>query len=178
MSALFLELLAVAGMEIGVTLHARDRFHFTQLDLAYFFLFMGLIVAVIQGGLIGRIVRRIGEPLVVITGASAFMLGFVLVPSVFRVPLLYVVAFLVGIGQGLCYPALTSMVSKVAPEADRGSILGLATSIGSLARFRGPILSGFLYDFGKAAGAFYGGAIIMAAALAISVRMRAAAEQR
>jgi len=45
MTSLFITLLAVSGMETSVTLHARDRFHFTQLDLAWFFLFMGVIVA-------------------------------------------------------------------------------------------------------------------------------------
>jgi len=172
MSALFLTLLAVAGMEISVTLHARDRFNFRQLDMAYFFLFMGVIVAGIQGGLIGRIVRKLGEQRVIVIGAASFMLGFVLIPSIWRVPLLYVVAFLIAIGQGLCYPALTALVSKVAPENERGSLLGLATSVGSLARFIGPILSGFLYDRARAAGAFYGGAVLMAAALFLALRMR------
>jgi MFS family permease len=172
MSALFLTLLAVAGMEISVTLHARDRFQFRQLDMAYFFLFMGVIVAGIQGGLIGRVVRRLGEQRVIVIGAASFMLGFVLIPSIWRVPLLYVVAFFIAIGQGLCYPALTALVSKVAPENERGSLLGLATSVGSLARFVGPILSGFLYDRARAAGAFYGGAVLMAGALFLALRMR------
>ena len=172
MSALFLTLLAVAGMEISVTLHARDRFQFRQLDMAYFFLFMGVIVAGIQGGLIGRVVRKLGEQRVIVIGAASFMLGFLLIPSIWRVPLLYVVAFFIAIGQGLCYPALTALVSKVAPENERGSLLGLATSVGSLARFVGPILSGFLYDRARAAGAFYGGAVLMAGALLIALRMR------
>jgi len=172
MSGLFLTLLAVAGMEISVTLHGRDRFDFRQLDMAYLFLFMGIIVAGIQGGLIGRIVKRFGEKGVIILGAASFTLGFALVPSIWRVPLLYVVAFFIAIGQGLCYPAITSLISKVAPENERGSLLGVATSVGSLARFLGPLLSGFLYDFAKAAGAFYGGAVLMIAALAIAVSMR------
>jgi MFS family permease len=67
---------------------------------------------------------------------------------------------------------LTSLVSKVSPEEERGSLLGVATSVGSLARFIGPILSGFLYDLAKAAGAFYGGAVLMACALAIALGMR------
>jgi MFS transporter, DHA1 family, tetracycline resistance protein len=181
MIGLFLTLLAVAGMEVSVTIHARDRFNFRQLDMAYFFLFMGVIVAGIQGGLIGRFVRRVGEKRVIVIGAASFVLGFALVPSIYRVPLLYVVAFLIAIGQGLCYPALTSMVSKVAPESDRGSILGLATSVGSLARFLGPILSGFLYDLAQSAGAFYGGALLMVGALLVAMRMRegeASAERR
>src|SRR5262249_11276755 len=41
MSTIFIALLAVAGMETSVTLHARDRFGFKPPDLAYFFLFMG-----------------------------------------------------------------------------------------------------------------------------------------
>ena len=141
-------------MEISVTLHGRDRFAFRQLDMAYLFLFMGVIVAGIQGGLIGRLVTRLGEKRVIIVGAGAFTLGFALVPSIWRLPLLYVVAFFIAIGQGLCYPALTSLVSKAAPENERGSILGLATSAGSLARFLGPLLSGVLYDLAGAAGAF------------------------
>jgi DHA1 family tetracycline resistance protein-like MFS transporter len=171
MMALFLTLLAVAGMEINVTLHGRDRFQFRQRDLAYLFIFMGVIVAAIQGGLLGRIVKRAGEHGTIVIGAVSFTLGFMLVPSVWRVPLLYVVAFLIAIGQGLCYPALTALLSKIAPENERGSLLGMATSVGSLARFLGPLLAGFLYDVGGAAGAFYGGGLLMAAALVIALRM-------
>ena len=172
MAGLFLTLLAVAGMEISVTLHGRERFGFRQIDMAYLFLFMGAIVATIQGGLIGRIVKRVGEMGVIIIGSASFALGFVLIPSIWRVPWLYVVALLIAIGQGLCYPALTSLVSKVAPEGERGSLLGLATAVGSLARFIGPIMAGFLYDLAAAPGAFYGGAVLMALALFIALRMR------
>lgn len=172
MSGLFLTLLAVAGMEISVTLHGRERFGFRQMDMAYLFLFMGAIVATIQGGLIGRIVKKVGEIGVIIIGSAAFTIGFLVIPSIWRVPLLYGVAFLIAIGQGLCYPALTSLISKVAPETDRGSLLGLATSVGSLARFLGPIMAGFLYDVAGAPGMFYGGALLMIGALMIALRMR------
>jgi MFS family permease len=178
MAGLFLTLLAVAGMEISVTLHARDRFHFRQLDMAYFFLFMGVIVATIQGGLIGRLVKRMGEKGVIVAGAASFTLGFTLLPSIYRVPLLYFIAFFIAVGQGLCYPALTSLVSKVAPESERGSMLGLAAAVGSLARFLGPLLSGYLYDLARAAGSFYGGAVLMACALMIAIGMRKLPESR
>ncbi len=172
MAGLFLTLLAVSGMEISVTLHGRDRFDFRQMDMAYIFLFMGVIVAAIQGGLIGRLVKGLGEKRVIVVGAAAFTLGFAVVPAIYTVPLLYAAGFFIAIGQGLCYPALTALVSKASPEQDRGSLLGLATSAGSLARFLGPLLSGALYDWGKAAGAFYGGAVIMVLALLVAIRMR------
>jgi len=177
-AALFLTLLAVAGMEISVTLHARDRFAFRQIDMAYFFLFMGVIVAGIQGGLIGRLAKAVGEKGLIIVGAASFTLGFILVPSIYRVPLLYVVAFFIAIGQGLCYPSLTSLISRVSPESERGSLLGLATAVGSLARFIGPILAGFLYDVASAEGAFYGGAALMVFALVIAISMRRLAVER
>src|SRR5260221_14766471 len=105
---LFLTLLAVAGMETSVTLHARDRFNFTPMQLAWFFLFMGVIVATIQGGLIGRLAKTLGEKALVITGTVSFTVGLALVPAVWHVPYLYVVAFFIAIGQGLTYPSLTA----------------------------------------------------------------------
>ena len=172
MGALFLTLLSVAGMETSVTLHARDRFHFTQLDMAYFFLFMGVIVAGIQGGLIGRLARALGERTLVSIGAASFTVGLGMVPFVYSVPMLYVVAFFIAIGQGLCYPSLTSLVTKASKSNEHGSMLGLATGVGSLARFIGPIGSGFLYDLARAPGAFFGGAALTGAAFAVSLWMR------
>ena len=171
MIGIFLTLLSVAGMEVSVTIYGRERFHFSQRDMAFFFLFMGVIVATIQGGLIGKLAKRVGERGLILIGAASFIFGFVAVPLIYSVPLLYGVAFFIAIGQGLCYPSLTSLVSKVSPEGERGSILGLATSVGSLARFAGPILMGFLYDLFHA-NAFYGGAILMSLALLVAWRMR------
>jgi DHA1 family tetracycline resistance protein-like MFS transporter len=172
MLTLFLVLLSVAGMETSVTLHARDRFHFRQIDLAYFFLFMGVIVAVIQGGLIGRLARAVGEKTLVTIGAASYTLGLALVPGVWRVPLLYAVAFFISIGTGLCYPSLTSLVTKATRSSEHGSMLGIATAVGSLARFIGPIFIGFLYDVAQARGAFFGGAILTGAAFALSLWMQ------
>jgi MFS family permease len=171
-SALFLTLLAVAGMETSVTLHARDRFHFTQMQLAYFFLFMGVIVASIQGGLIGRLAKMFGEKMLVVVGTASFTLGLALVPTAFSVKMLYVVAFFIAIGQGLTYPSLTSLVSKASPANEQGSMLGLASGIGSLARFIGPILSGWFYDLAQARGAFYGQAAIVFCAFCVALWMR------
>lgn len=175
MSGLFLTLIAVAGMEIIVTLHARDRFHFEQLDLAYLFLFMGVIVGAIQGGFIGRFANAIGEKRLIVIGALSFSIAFIAVPDLWRIPLLYVAAFFVAIGQGLTYPSLTSLVSKAAPVSERGSILGFATAVGSLARFIGPIVAGFFYDLGGPRGAFYGAAgfTILAMLIAMTIRQPA-----
>ena len=82
------------------------------------------------------------------------------------------VVFFLAIGQGLTYPSLTSLVTKVTPARDHGSILGLATAVGSLARFVGPIVSGVLYDAARARGAFYGSAVLTLIAFFIAVSMQ------
>jgi len=172
MLALFLMLLSVAGMETSVTLHARDRFQFQQIDLAYFFLFMGVIVAIIQGGLIGKLANKLGERTLIAIGTASYTLGLALVPEVWRVPLLYVVAFFIAIGTGVCYPSLTSLVTKTTSRHEQGSMLGIATAVGSLARFLGPILMGFFYDVAQARGAFFGGAVLTGAAFLVALSMR------
>ena len=172
MLMLFLTLLSVAGMETSVTLHAKQRFHFEQIDLAYFFLFMGVVVATIQGGLIGKLARAWGEKTLIAIGTASYTLGLALVPEVWRVPLLYVVAFFISIGTGLCYPSLTSLVTKTTPRDEHGSMLGIATAVGSLARFIGPILMGFFYDLAQARGAFFGGAALTGAAFILALSMR------
>src|ERR1051325_1078151 len=172
MLMLFLTLLSVAGMETSVTLHAKQRFHFEQIDLAYFFLFMGVVVATIQGGLIGKLARAWGEKTLIAIGTASYTLGLALVPEVWRVPLLYVVAFFISIGTGLCYPSLTSLVTKTTPRDEHGSMLGIATAVGSLARFIGPILMGFFYYLAQARGAFFGGAALTGAAFILALSMR------
>jgi MFS family permease len=113
-----------------------------------------------------------GERTLVAIGTASYTLGLVLVPSIWRVPMLYAVAFFIAIGTGLCYPSLTSMVTKTSAANEQGSMLGIATAVGSLARFAGPIFIGFLYDQAAARGAFYGGAALTGAAFVMALVMR------
>ena len=133
---------------------------------------MGVVVALIQGGLIGRLARRLGEKTLVAIGTVSFTLGLALIPAIDSARLLYGAAFFLAIGQGLTYPSLMSLVTKASPAREHGSMLGLATSVGSLARFLGPIVVGFLYDLANAPGAFYGSAALTFIALMIALSMR------
>ena len=51
-------------------------------------------------------------------------------------------------------------------------MLGLATSVGSLARFLGPVFSGFLYDLAGVRGAFYGAALLTFIGFLITMSLR------
>lgn len=169
---LFLMILAFAGMEPSVVLYGKEKFGFTTKELGYFFGFMGVIVAVLQGGVIGRVARRFGDVGAAIFGAVSLFIGMALIPVVSTVPALVVVAVFIAVGQGFVYPSLSSHISKVAPEEHRGSILGIATASASLSRVFGPIVAGMLYDRWAGRGAFWGLALGVLVGVVMAVRLR------
>ena len=148
LGTLFLIILAFAGLETTVTLHGRARFDFDAKDLGYFFGLMGVIVALVQGVLIGTLTRRFGERATAASGALSLAIGLAAIPLIYDSRFLYGVAVFVALGQGLSFPSLNSLISKLAPLQDRGSILGISAALGSLSRIIGPILGGILYDAG------------------------------
>src|SRR5687768_6180966 len=170
--SLFMIVVSFAGMETSVTLHGKARFGLSARELGYFFGLMGMVVAIIQGTLIGPMSRRLGERRVVVVGAGSLLIGLTLVPAIHRFELLYPVAVLIAIGQGLCYPALTSLVSKSSPSSQHGSVLGISSSVGSLSRMLGPVFTGVMYDALGSRGAFYAGAGTVMVALLLVLRVR------
>src|SRR6185369_4014436 len=109
--------------------------------------FVGIISAAIQGGLIGKLVEKFGEPLLVIVGAFLFSISLVVIP--FVTPATGLVAILTigavtSIGQAFMAPSLTSLGSKSAGAAEQGSVLGVMQSVASLARAVGPSLAAIL----------------------------------
>jgi len=169
---LFLMILAFSGMEPSVVLYGKDRFNFTTRELGYFFGFMGVIVAVLQGGVIGRVAKRFGDIGAAMLGASSLFIGMALIPIVSTIPALVVVAVFIAIGQGFVYPSLTSHISKLAPEEHRGSILGISTASSSLSRVFGPIVAGVFYDHWAARGAFWGLAAGVFVGILMASRLR------
>jgi MFS transporter, DHA1 family, tetracycline resistance protein len=162
--SLFLVVLAFAAMETSVVLHGEARYGFTPRDLGFFFGVMGALVAVIQGGLIGRLSKRFGERVLTRSGGLLLAAGFAAVPFIDRPLWLYGAAVLIATGQGISYPSLTSMISKFADASERGSTLGISAALSSLARMTGPVMAGVLYDIFAAGGPF-----LTAAALTITV---------
>jgi DHA1 family tetracycline resistance protein-like MFS transporter len=169
--ALALLILSFSALEPTVVLHGRSRFGFDPRHLGYFFGFMGIIVAGVQGGVIGRITRRFGDPGTALIGGICAFVGLVIIPSIYTVPLLYAVAFFLAIGQAFCYPAVNAHITKVAPAEQRGSVLGLSAAMGSMARVIGPLMAGVLFDRWQSAGAFYGEAVSVGIGVVLTIAL-------
>jgi DHA1 family tetracycline resistance protein-like MFS transporter len=146
----FLFIVAFSIMTTAFSLYTMFRFGYNAQHTGYLFAYVGLIAVIIQGGLIGRLVKRFGELPLVIVGALCFAI------SLFAVPFVGpaaggLAALLVGggvfsMGNSLATPALTSLASKSVGPGEQGTILGVTQSVASLARAVGPFLAAVLIN--------------------------------
>lgn len=146
----FLFIVAFSIMTTSFSLYTMFRFGYDATHTGYLFAYVGLIAVIIQGGLIGRLVKRFGELPLVIFGALCFAI------SLFAVPFVGPAAgglagLLVGggvfsMGNSLATPALTSLASKSVGPGEQGTVLGVTQSVASLARAVGPFLAAVLIN--------------------------------
>ena len=135
-----------AGIEATYGLWTQARFGWGPKQIGLAFMVIGLLGAFCQGYLSGRLVRRFGEPRT-LTGGLVFMgLGLVTQGLAPVWPVAIVGFALVCIGQSICFPNLTSLISRAAPSDRQGEMLGLNMSGMALARIGGPILAGEMFS--------------------------------
>lgn len=142
----FIVTMAFSAFEATFALFTEARFGFTAASIGLLFTFIGVIIAVIQGVLIARVVKRVGERKIIPVAIAAIALSIGLLPFVWSVPTLLVALGLLAMGMGFNNPSLSSMVSKLSHQDDQGGTLGLASSLSSLGRVVGPAWGGYLYD--------------------------------
>jgi DHA1 family tetracycline resistance protein-like MFS transporter len=123
--------------------------------VGYLFAYCGLIGAIIQGGAIGRLVKKFGEPKLIsisliIFGISMAPLPFIKGQGALVWLWLLSALGLLAIGSSLVRPPVFGMISMLASRAEQGSTIGVAQSAGSLARIVGPIFAGAAYQINVA----------------------------
>lgn len=142
----FIVTLAFSGFEATFALFSEARFGFTTSTIGFLFAFIGVVLALVQGVLVGKVVKVIPERKLIPLAIMAISVGIGLLPFVWNVPTLLVALGVLAIGMGFNNPSLSSMVSRLADPNDQGGILGLASSLSSLGRVVGPAWGGYLYD--------------------------------
>jgi len=147
----FIFIAAFSGMEFTLTFLAKDRFDYSAAKQAYIFLFIGFIIAFVQGGLVRKLAPKYGEKNLTLWGIALIIPGLVLVGLAQSEGMMYGGLFALAFGSALANPSMVSLVSLYAPSERQGEILGMFRSYGSLARAFAPIAFAFLYwRFGSA----------------------------
>jgi DHA1 family tetracycline resistance protein-like MFS transporter len=129
-----LNVLGFAALEGTFSLYLKERFGWSPEDAAFGFAFLGLVSAVVQGGLIRRLVPRFGEPPLILTGLATIAAGFAALAVVNGLPGLLGATLAVGIGQGLASPTISGLLSRVTPASEQGAVFGTLASAQTLGR--------------------------------------------
>lgn len=138
--------LAFVSMESTFALLAKLRFGFSEQTMGRLFAVVGVMIAVVQGGLIGPLARRFGEVAVGSMGFLFLTVAFAAIPWMPSRELAIASLLLVAIGQGLLAPTLSTLLSRAVAATEQGGTMGLSQSLGSLSRAIGPIVAGTLFD--------------------------------
>jgi DHA1 family tetracycline resistance protein-like MFS transporter len=141
-----------------------------------YFAYIGVMAALVQGGLIRRLIPKYGElrlavvgPLVL--GVALAVIGLAPVTGGWAIVLLG--CGLMPFGFGLNNPALAGLTSRAAPADRQGDRLGVAQSVGALARLLGPPALGYAFHAYGPTAPFFVGAVTLVVATVLAARFRA-----
>jgi DHA1 family tetracycline resistance protein-like MFS transporter len=160
----FFATFAFSNLEQVFSLFIQTKFVFDLKEAVFktgmVLMWAGVLGAIIQGGLIRKLVPKYGEVNLAIVGFFVQGVSMVLFshsPTYFA---FFLTAVPLAIGSGLINPTLSALVSKRSGADEQGAVIGLKEGLGSLARIFGPFCG--LLAFGvKAQLPFYIGAIVV-----------------
>ena len=168
---LFVAGCAFAGMETTFALWANASFGWGPMQVGWIFFYVGVVLAALQGGLIGRLAKRYGEARLVTAGSAVIALGLLGLALAQGLWAVLLASGFLAIGMGLLNPSVTSLVSRQALADERGGIMGVSQSAASLARILGPAVAGAVFTFWGRNAPYYLGALVMVAVVAMALKL-------
>jgi predicted MFS family arabinose efflux permease len=161
----FLTVLAFSGMEATYAFLASERYGIDRERVGLLFGYIGVIIVVVQGGLIGRLTRRFGEVNLLVAGVVMQAVALFALPFAGSVVGLWVATLPLAAGAGMAQPSLSSLLSRLARADEQGGTLGMGESAAAFGRIIGPEAGTF--TFGRWSQSFpylLGGLIMVVAA--------------
>lgn len=169
LAALFLLYLAAHAVQSTWTYYTMEKFHWNETWVGYSLGFVGIVVGIVQGGLIRIIIPKIGQEKAVFYGLFLYMIGFVLFAFATKGWMMF--AFMLPYGlAGIYGPAMQGIISNNVEANAQGEIQGFTASLMSVAAIFGPlIMNNLFYYFTDPKHAIYfpGAPFLMAAFLTL-----------
>jgi multidrug resistance protein len=160
---------AFSGFEATFALFTERRFAFNAERIGYVFAFIGLVLAIVNGVLVGRVVPILGERRLVPLAIALIALALFMLPAAHTIPALFAVCGTLAVGMGFNNPSLTSAVSRLSDPAEQGGMLGLAQSLAALGRIIGPAWGGYLFERMGTTTPYFSAAAVMSLALMLAI---------
>jgi multidrug resistance protein len=156
---------------------AIEQFSARPFEIALVFVVGGIANAIVQGGLIGRLVPRFGEKRLAIIGLTLQALGFVAIMFAPAFWILYPISVVSSVGTGLIYPTLTALMTNQVQPQEQGQVAGVGTALSGLMSVFGPLWAGAAYDQLTPSAPFWSGAMVLALAIVVLGGIRTASGQ-
>lgn len=152
-------------------------FKWTDREIGYSLAFVGVMVVIVQGGLIKFSQRVFGPIRSVYVGIVMYMIGLALFAFVSQSWMAYLFTFVYSLG-GIAPPSLQGIISSKIPANEQGELQGMMTALTSVSTILSPlIMTNLFYLFTKEntplyfpGAAFAVAAIIVGVGLIICIR--------
>ena len=166
---LFIATLAFGIFQPLFPLFAKTQYGYDQQHVSYLFVYSGLIGVLIQGGLLGRLVKTTSEKTLLLMGLTVLVIAYSALPWTPALAPLLGVLGLMATGTSFVSSLLPTLVSKRASATEQGRALGITQAAGSLARAIGPIGGGLMMAYGGLTVPFLACAALILLALLFSL---------
>lgn len=163
--------IAFTSMENVFPLFTQHYFQWGATQNAYIFTYIGVIVVIMQGGLVNRLVKRWQERGVMLGGLVLMAVGLIALAFSTQLSWLLITLGILSIGDGAISPTVSALLSFASPGESQGELLGLSQGFAGLARIIGPLIAGAIYKISSAGMPFIVGGILVVLAALIAAPM-------
>jgi DHA1 family tetracycline resistance protein-like MFS transporter len=136
--------LAFAIFTANFALYSQYRLGLDDQATSYILTYVGLLVVLVQGLVIGRLTARFQERQLILWAAVLMVLSLLAWALAASVPLLLIVLVPLALAGGVLGTLISSLITKAVNPDEIGGALGLSTSLESLARVLAPAAGGYL----------------------------------
>lgn len=162
---------AFVQLEVSFGLFVTSEFGYSERASGLLLAMVGIMMAIVQGGLLGRLTKFFGDEKLIWIGSFVLGLGLILLSAAVFTWMIYLALVILAVGYSLANPCLQAVASKSAGSERRGSVMGIYQSGGGLARIVAPIAAGFFYHLNPRYPMKLGALIVIGAAALWTVRL-------
>lgn len=171
-SALFLVYISSFSTQGTWTYFTKERFGWSDQEVGWSLSFVGLMIALVQGGLTRVLIPKLGTKKSIYVGFGFSILGALAYTFADQGWMMYAIMVPYALG-GLAGPAMQGIISAQVPANEQGELQGSLTSLNSIAAIIGPVLmTGLFYKFtAKDAPIYFPGVPFLASVILTTISL-------
>lgn len=160
------------GANVNIPVYLIYKFNISPLEMGVLSSIMGIILVIIQGGLIGKLSEKFRDKTLILMGLLIMATGFALFTLVPSLLWIICVSAIFIIGLGIILPIISAQLSKNTSPNEQGTVFGVNSSLLGLMAALGPLWAGLAYDAFMPTAPYWIGVILLLIAFILMVRLK------